>query len=748
MPDEIDRPLLNPVLQLNMESRREAPPGGGKSRNTVVTARLPFQQRVLSSAARELYRTRDNLQTYGGRTHLLVKMFAEDSLAPSYTPGDLFSNVTGCQLVAPYRHGYVVEASVSALPALERVIQNPASFAVQTDISRVETLSPYSAKERLRTRTLDQLWNAAPEDEGGRRFVIWLAPYRDTTARENLLQQINDMTGRLLLPTFPTLQFGTGGAVEAADGAVTPARQSSIARVMRSYRNTGVGRAVVRVASVDALGELLASGISHRIDPVRRVETSAPGEGTEPTPPLPSEADPVVGVIDGGLHVSSYRPSEAWREAPFVRDQDANRRHGNAISSLVVQGHAWNTNRVLPTLNCRLGTVQAVPHGNASRAFDERDLLEYLSAVVRAHPETKVWNISANQGVDDDEFGEVSTLGHELTELARAANILPVISIGNVSGESRTRLSPPGDCEAAITVGGRGADRRGLPGDACPHCVSGPGPDGMLKPDLAWFSQLRMLGGVIETGSSYPTALVSSLAAHTFNNLRDPAPDLVKALLLSACERHSHDPKLGWGTPYNGHPPWTCEPGSVTLAWRARLTPGTSYYWTEIPIPPELIRNGKLFGRGTLTAVLNPLVSPHGGANYFASRLETALQFPRGVDRWDNLLGTMEESTLPEQEARDELKKWNPVRRNCRDFTRRGGVGFSGSHLKLYARVYTRDLYQFGWTHHSQVGEQEVAFVLKLWGGNHDSGIYNSMVTSLGNFVESAVITQDIEIET
>ena len=72
MPDEIDRPLLNPVLQLNMESRREAPPGGGKSRNTVVTARLPFQQRVLSSAARELYRTRDNLQTYGGFARALL----------------------------------------------------------------------------------------------------------------------------------------------------------------------------------------------------------------------------------------------------------------------------------------------------------------------------------------------------------------------------------------------------------------------------------------------------------------------------------------------------------------------------------------------------------------------------------------------------------------------------------------------------------------------------------------------------
>src|SRR5258708_37837423 len=63
---EADRPLLNPVLQLNMESRREVPTGGGKGRNTVVTERLRTQQVVLSSAARELYGRRDDLQAYGG----------------------------------------------------------------------------------------------------------------------------------------------------------------------------------------------------------------------------------------------------------------------------------------------------------------------------------------------------------------------------------------------------------------------------------------------------------------------------------------------------------------------------------------------------------------------------------------------------------------------------------------------------------------------------------------------------------
>ena len=110
--------------------------------------------------------------------------------------------------------------------------------------------------------------------------------------------------------------------------------------------------------------------------------------------------------------------------------------------------------------------------------------------------------------------------------------------------------------------------------------------------------------------------------------------------------------------------------------------------------------------------------------------------------RWWEML----KSTLEEQEARDELKKWQPIRRHYRDFTGRGGISFDGSHLRLYARVYTRDLYQFGWAHHSQAGAQDVAFVLTLRSGEGQRTIYNAMVQSLGTFVESAVLNQDIEI--
>jgi hypothetical protein len=742
-----ERPLLNPVLSLKMEAVPETQRGGGKGRDSIKTERLGQQQAVLATSVRDLYRQRAHLPIFAGKTHLLVRMFADDSLAPSYTPDDLFGNLHQCQLVAPFRHGYVVEADVEALPVLAHAIENPKSVAVQCDISRVESVTSFSPADRLRRQTEQGLWNEAPESEqGGKLFVLWLSPFRDNGAQEALLRRVAQMTeGQVLLPTYTSIQQVTVAEDETAAGPVASASQSSVARAMRSYRNTGVGRAVVAIPTPQALGELVASGLSHRIDPVRPIATAAPGEGVEPAPPLNVADAPVVGVIDGGLHASSYSTAEAWRAPPLVSNSQAHRRHGNAVSSLVVQGYAWNANRPLPPLTCRIGSVQALAHPSANRRFDEREFLDYLAAVMRAHPETRVWNISANQegaGIDPD---EVSVLGHELRELARAANILPVISIGNRRGGQRQRLYPPADCEPALAVGGREANAKGQLGGGCPECLGGPGPDGMLKPDISWFSELRMLGGVTDTGSSYPTALVSSLAAHTFANLKDPTPDLVKALLVNAGERKEHDPKLGWGTPFQGHMPWSCGPGSVTLAWKAHLVAGANYYWNEIPIPPEMIREGKLFGRAKLTAVLRPLVSPFGGANYFASRLQTSLRCFRDDD-WEPLVGSMLESTLKEEDARKELKKWQPVRCHYKDFSRGSGIGFEGNHLQLYARVYMRDLYQFGWSHHSQAGPQEVAFVLTLWSGDNSPSIYNSTIQALGNFVESAVVNQEIEI--
>ena len=747
MADEPSLPLLNPVLSLQIEAEPKSPTGGGKGRDSIVYSRLESQRKRLINQAEALYASRGDFVTFGGRILLTARMFS-DSLAPSHTPMDLFTPVHGCQLVAPLHKGYLIEANLSQFESIVAEMRNPRSYAVQADISRVSNIKRFDNEARMRGRSIDDLWEVAPERDGGRLFIVWLTPFHDRQAREVLFQRIAELSDdRTLLPVFSRglLPSPGDGSARETRPTVVP-RQSNIARAMRNYRNTGVGYTTVLVPDRDRLAALVASGAASRIDPVRRLMCTSPGEGPEPAPPLQLGNAPIVAVIDGGLHAPSYRPAEVWRATPLVPDHEADRQHGNEVSSLVVHAHAWNNNRNLPAFECRIGTVQAVPHENSRYPFDEQELIDHLDATARRRPGGHVWNISANQsdiGPDED----ISFLGHEIRRIVREFNLLPIISIGNVSRHNSDRPDSPADCEAAIVVGGREADNSGNPAQACSVCLSGPGPDGMLKPDLSWFSTLRMLGGKVSTGSSYATPLISSLAAHTFDALRDPTPDLVKALLINATELDEHDPALGWGTPYNGHMPWGCAPGSVTLAWRARLEPGTAYYWNDIPIPPELVRNGRLFGKARLTAVLNPLVSPFAGANYFSSRLETALQYvDKPGSKWRSLLGSMKESTIRESAAREELKKWYPVRRHSEDFTRRGRQ-FSGNSFRLYARVFTRDLYQFGWHHHSQAGPQEVAFVLTLWSGEKRRSIYDSTVQALGTFVESAVIEQEIEQE-
>ncbi|MCY1378645.1 hypothetical protein D9M69_663000 [compost metagenome] len=101
----------------------------------------------------------------------------------------------------------------------------------------------------------------------------------------------------------------------------------------------------------------------------------------------------------------------------------------------------------------------------------------------------------------------------------------------------------------------------------------------------------------------------------------------------------------------------------------------------------------------------------------------------------------MKESKEKEETARNELAKWSPIRRHAAPFS---GKTIDLSSMRLHARVYTRDLYQFGLESHHDLDEQEVSFVLTFEGAEEDSDIYNSMANRLGTDVESAVIEESI----
>jgi len=715
--------------------------GRSPSEAQVHVERLGAQRMALSTALMAIRLNAPPL--HAGRLHLRAQMY-DDSLAPTYQPRGVFGAKTRTQIVAPIAKGYLVEASWAHLDRLVEEIEHGDAVDARVAISRIHSIKRQDASAVLQGRELQQLWDRTLRDDDGGLFSVWLPPFADPGARDAVITQLLGLEREGdIRSVFATVTMVRPSAQEA--GTLRVSRQpesASIAQVAREYRTRRVARVSLVATSPDALARLAASGASFRIDPVLPLHAQTFPAAPDPERPLPNEDwHPVVAVVDGGLTARSYTPMEAWRAPSLVADVDANTAHGNRVSSLAVHGHAWNGHLNLPPLTCRIGTVQAIAKDD--RAHESRGrFLSYLREIVRTHSaECKVSNMSFNEATFSGGEEAISELGHGIRAIAREFDILPVISVGNVYSQGHGRVSPPGDCEASLTVGGRIANGE-HPDAHCPTCVTGPGPEGMHKPDVSWFSTLRALGGQPQTGSSYPTPLVASLAAHAFHHLKNPTPDLVRALLISSAEGMTFDPKIGWGTPWRDTAPWTCPVGTVTLVWTATLSTGQAYYWNDIPIPPEMIRDGKLHGRASLTAVLAPRVSELGGANYFASRVQVALQTPGAGSGQVNLLGTMKESTAPEKTARKEYAKWHPVRRHAKSFPR--GTTLHADTMRVYARVFTRDDYQF---------EQEdldqplsVAFVLTLTAPDPGSDIYSSMMAKLGAYVESAVLEQEVQV--
>lgn len=749
MADEVQarrQPLLNPVLRFTRDPKPESVVGGGKSSSNIRHERLERQRQRLSDDFAGMARECGKQAQFGGRAIVYAQMF-DDSLAPTWTPNDLLHPERGARLITPYRQGYLAEVDVRALDWFSHFAIAASNARDRVDISRVETVRFHDRDDVVRGRDLDAMWEAAPRFGEGRSFLIWFMPVSDGRAAEDVLTALQRLReGQIETP--PPLLDG----LELDGAPADPFRRELIAigdgdrlnGALRHYRRERQASTVVVVRSRAAFDALLASGTVVRLEPVQPLLATSPGEGAEPDRPLPESLTnlPIVGIVDGGMTAPSYRPAEAWRaDPPLIPNAAAEVKHGNRVTSLVVQGHDWNNNLQLPQLYCRFGTVQAIAK-RGHHGADPESFMAYLDAVVASHPETRVWNLSLNQPHDcNDEF--VSYLGHALAGLARRHNVLLVNSVGNKPG---AWLQPPADCEAALTVGGRLHDDDGLPGGLCPVSLAGPGPASLLKPDTAHFSHVRALGGGIEQGSSFATALTAPLAAHTMHRLRGPTPDLVKALIIHHADGGAFSNSTGWGNPSTQTLPWECRPGAVTFHWQAELRPGAAYYW-EVPIPEGLLDRGRLRGAGKLTAVLNPhpLVSDVAGPNYFSARLATAIQVPR-KDKFQNLLGSMERETTAEELARSIDHKWCPIRHHARDFSTRG-ISIDGNYLRVYARIYTRDLYLYGFSHMDEVEALTATFVLTLEGTDPDGDLYDQFRQALGPYVETSVIETDIDLD-
>lgn len=724
-----NKAIINPLLRLKSEPKPDSITGGGKTRKQIKPT-LIQQKNLLSSQLKEISRKIDNQPTFANRTHLIAKM-QQDSLAPTLTPNDLFSHKNNARIIAPAYQGYLVEILSSDIDSLADKIKETDKTEEQVDISRIHSIGVFDRQEVLRGKGIEDLWDAHKKDKF-QAFNIWLMPFKDIKAREELVLKM-----RSLLKS-EEVRFG--------DPEFTVNKSENTGyEFLREYINKGYSSISIETKSKDIIEKIISSGTIYRIDPCTPIKTTTePGAGKEPTPKKINPDSPTVVMIDGGVNAKSYLPLERLKVPELVSNNYADLAHGNKVASLICHAHAWNNNRPIPKLDCTFISAQAICKSSAPKSPNNSQLVDYLEEVARkTKKHSRVWNLSFNQTIKNNKTDEVSYLGHQISKISRKHGILPIISIGNTDHNFiDSSLCPPADCESALTISARNFDNKNELGSASDYSLHGPGPAGMIKPDLSWFGTLRVIGGIVDKGTSFSTPLVSSLAAHAFQEIKNSTPDLVRAILINRADLNEHCQRLGWGTPVtNEILPWHCSSDSVTLAWTAKLSTGSRYYWDDIPIPSELIENHKFKGTVVLTAILNPRVSEIGGDNYFASRLETSLQAPRG-DKFISLVGSMRESKVDEKKARRDLAKWSPVRHHSK--VHKTGTAISGDKVRVYARVFTRDQYQFG--DNDAEEQHEVAFVLTFQANDTGKDIYNTMVQRLDSSVEIALVEQDIDI--
>lgn len=741
MADGIRAPLLNPVLSLLQKPTPQAISGGGKNAKGIVGARLERQKEKLSSELLRVDKDKSVVE-YSGKIHLLVKMF-DDSLAPSWTPDDLFETNNLTRIVSPAYNGYLVEISKSKIPEIINRIRSAASDKIKVDVSRLESIKGFNKDAILRGKQEKDVYDSL--SGGSKQFNVWILPFHDSKARVAITEKLEELVSN------KSISFGNSEFENVFDEAERKEKNSSsFANKLKKYLSSGTLSFTAVVNDGNGFNKLLSSGAVYRIEPVSPIfsKSTPPGVGSEPSPKLiNAEGIPTVVIIDGGCSATSYQTLNVMNIKPLVSTANADVKHGNKITSIICQGAAWNNNLALPSLECKFISVQAINKKDVDKQPTTEQFINYLWGVARkTKGVASVWNLSFNEKEPFYSSDEISFLGHEINKIAREFSILPIISIGNVSEKNKSRLCPPADCEAALTISGRQANHDGTAHTPCSFSLRGPAPGGMKKPELSWFSTLRVLGGDIDTGTSFSAPLISSISAHAFQNLKDASPDLVKALLINKAERYDHDLRLGWGSPWKKGDslPWLCDVGTVTLVWTSKLQAGFAYYWNDIPLPPEMLVGDKIKGEITLTAILKPLVSELGGENYFSTRLQCALQSVGADGKVKNLLGSMKESKEKELQSRHELAKWSPVRHHGKVFS---GVAVDNKKLRLYTRVFTRDLYQFGLATHHELDEQEVAFALTFKTHDNSPSVYNSMKQNLGTNVEIGTVDQQVDLD-
>lgn len=500
---------------------------------------------------------------------------------------------------------------------------------------------------------------------------------------------------------------------EVEDFAVaTPDRQLTDESVVTLYDVKIETKELLKKYGISLTDDRIVNGLTVKLSPleVQRLQSKAPyliamsvhnicelankydgaQESLEEEPRLipPPTVEPVVGVIDtafdteGAYFKEWVDYHEMVPKGVKVRQED--RRHGTAISSIIVDGVRGN-----PDLEDHCGRFQVrhfgVLVGNRIDAFD---FMQKVKEIVAGNLDIKVWNISVGSELEiNPNF--ISPEGALLDDLQRQYDIVFVVAATNVPQNrtgQRMRIGPPADSLNSVVVNATNWE-----GEPASYAREGPVLSFFVKPDVSYYGGEagrgeRMVvndGGVVAAGA-YGTSVAAPWIARKLAyliHIIGLSRELAKALLIDAA--------WGWKIPLDRKRlGYGLVPKSIREVLGTRndeikfvisgATLAYETYTTSLPVPATS-KGHPFLARATL--VYFPWCDRNQGVDY--TNTEMMLKFgpvrpgkTPGTDEIKSLDGDCQGESATagnsEFDSRKIYRKWDNVKRVANKFTENG----------------------------------------------------------------------------
>lgn len=365
--------------------------------------------------------------------------------------------------------------------------------------------------------------------------------------------------------------------------------------------------------------------------------------------PIPGESYPVVGLLDSGVeripHLASW--IEAEDNTADLEDGDIRRLHGTSVAGILCYGDELEGEVLTGTSPVKIRSF-IVNTDDRVMHISEKEMVEHIKTAISRNPDVHVWNLSqgSKEVVENDEFSDFAMA---LDRIQKDNHILICKSAGNCGFSDRTGITQGAESVMSLTVGSIAhictTEGDSPVGGRSYFSRIGPGPGGLIKPDLVHaggnlhsgvysFSDTGYQASAYK-GTSFSTPRVSALAASLEHRLNRPFDQLfTKALLIHSSfyplltegDNTVLFKELGFGRPAIIDDILFNNPDEFTMVWKPELREGVDMQIQDIPFPSCLVENGHYTGEIMVTLVTNPVLRDTEKSEYCQSDVKVLLQ--------------------------------------------------------------------------------------------------------------------------